>query len=96
MNQQQALDHDANIKAFQDGELQQYYDGAWHDVAHLFVSLDSKQFRRKPKPLIRYIATWFNCGTIESSSFVGNPTQIVAIFSHKPGFKLHALDCSDE
>ena len=70
----------------------------WVDTDALTVKQDDvlSIYRRKPEPIIRYIATWIDVNGNLRSSGISNIKQTLeqsALYDNNKNFKVHELNC---
>lgn len=97
MNKQNARDYIPLLDALADGELQlntgtvefpmwQYIDEAHFNKSPIL-------YRRKPKPVVLYAATWLANGGLVGLDYAESEFYLREKYGHCLGFKIHKLDC---
>lgn len=91
-----ARDYIPLFEALADGELQIYHPvKGWTDINETLFSADIKNYRRKPKPVKIYVATWFDKYG-ENAAWSKSEDHLIKHYSAQTGFKLHELDCGEK
>ena len=71
----------------------------WVDTNSMILNSDNDVlsiYRRKPEPIIRYIATWIDVNGNLRSSGISNIKQTLeqfAFYDNNKNFKVHELNC---